>query len=57
VPTLRVYRAVLGNCSLGFAPVRPEMRSKLIDTFNYLEDIPMNVFHDVVPWRWETFEG
>lgn len=51
-----VTSIVIGNCSLGFAPVRPAMRAALGDIFSYLEDIPVEVFHDVVPWEWETFE-
>jgi N-acyl-D-aspartate/D-glutamate deacylase len=51
-----VTTAVIGNCSLGFAPVRAAMRAKLVDTFSYLEDIPAEAFESVVPWTWETFE-
>lgn len=50
-----VTSIVIGNCSLGFAPVRPAMRAALGDIFSYLEDIPADVFQDVVPWEWGTF--
>jgi N-acyl-D-aspartate/D-glutamate deacylase len=51
-----VTSAVIGNCSLSFAPVRPQMRAALCDVFSYLEDIPVGVFKQIVPWNWETFE-
>ena len=35
-----VTTILFGNCGVGFAPVRPEHRSELIDLMEAVEDIP-----------------
>ena len=47
---------VLGNCGVGFAPVRPTDHESLIDMMEGVEDIPGSALADGMPWgQWETF--
>ena len=46
----------LGNCGVGFAPVRPADHEQLIDMMEGVEDIPGAALTDGMPWgEWETF--
>jgi N-acyl-D-aspartate/D-glutamate deacylase len=47
---------VLGNCGVGFAPVRPEDHEQLIDMMEGVEDIPGSALSDGMPWgAWSSF--
>jgi N-acyl-D-aspartate/D-glutamate deacylase len=47
---------VLGNCGVGFAPVRPADHESLIEMMEGVEDIPGSALSDGMPWgRWESF--
>ena len=50
-----VTTAVFGNCSVGFAPVRPDSTDYLINLMEGVEDIPGNVLEAGVPFNWESF--
>ncbi len=50
-----VTTVVMGNCGVGFAPVRPEGRDQLIDLMEAVEDIPGSAMHEGIQWRWESF--
>ncbi len=50
-----VTSVVMGNCGVGFAPVRAGDRELLIRLMEGVEDIPEAVMADGVPWNWETF--
>ncbi len=50
-----VTSTVLGNCGVGFAPVRPEDREKLIALMEGVEDIPGTALSEGIEWRWESF--
>ena len=50
-----VTTTVMGNCGVGFAPVRPEARDYLIMLMEGVEDIPGTALHDGIRWDWETF--
>ena len=50
-----VTTAVMGNCGVGFAPVRPQDRERLIELMEGVEDIPGTVLHEGIEWAWETF--
>jgi N-acyl-D-amino-acid deacylase len=51
-----VSTVVLGNCGVGFAPVRPADHAELIDMMEGVEDIPGTALADGIPWgQWETF--
>ena len=50
-----VTTAVMGNCGVGFAPVRDVQRDWAIELMEGVEDIPGAVLHEGVQWTWETF--
>src|SRR5262245_59586880 len=50
-----VTTAVMGNCGVGFAPMRPERRDFLIELMEGVEDIPGAVLAEGVDWGWESF--
>lgn len=52
-----VTTLVMGNCGVGFAPVRPTDHAALIDLMEGVEDIPGSALSTGMPWgQWETFE-
>ena len=50
-----VTTLMFGNCGVGFAPCRPEDRSKLIGLLEGVEDIPGTALHEGMEFKWETF--
>ncbi len=50
-----VTTVVMGNCGVGFAPVRPTEREFLIGLMEGVEDIPGTALHEGIDWQWETF--
>ena len=46
---------VMGNCGVGFAPVRPGEEGFLIELMEAVEDIPGTALHEGIDWRWESF--
>lgn len=50
-----VTTAVMGNCGVGFAPVRPQDREWLIRVMEGVEDIPGAVLSEGIQWDWESF--
>ncbi|MFO0617039.1 MAG: amidohydrolase family protein [Polyangiaceae bacterium] len=50
-----VTTAVIGNCGVGFAPVREADRKRLIELMEGVEDIPGTALHEGIRWRWESF--
>lgn len=50
-----VTTVVLGNCGVGFAPVHPADRAKLIQLMEGVEDIPGSALAEGLTWEWETF--
>jgi N-acyl-D-aspartate/D-glutamate deacylase len=50
-----VTTTVFGNCSVGFAPVRPGSESFLINLMEGVEDIPGTVLAEGIEFRWESF--
>jgi N-acyl-D-aspartate/D-glutamate deacylase len=50
-----VTTVVMGNCGVGFAPVRPEHRAWTIALMEGVEDIPASVLQQGLDWRWRTF--
>jgi N-acyl-D-aspartate/D-glutamate deacylase len=51
-----VTTAVMGNCGVGFAPVRPGDRDRLIELMEGVEDIPGVVLREGLEWNWVSFE-
>lgn len=52
-----VTTVVMGNCGVGFAPVRPDRREWLIGLMEGVEDIPGAALSDGIRWGWETYPG
>lgn len=50
-----VTSVVMGNCGVGFAPVRPDRRDWLISVMEGVEDIPGTVLAEGIQWEWESF--
>ena len=50
-----VTTAVMGNCGVGFAPVKPGDRQRLVELMEGVEDIPGTALHEGLSWRWESF--
>jgi N-acyl-D-aspartate/D-glutamate deacylase len=50
-----VTTVVMGNCGVGFAPVRQADRDTLIEVMEGIEDIPGVALHEGLSWNWETF--
>lgn len=50
-----VTTAILGNCGVGFAPVRPGDQERLIRLMEGVEDIPGTALAEGINWRWESF--
>ncbi|ATE63957.1 N-acyl-D-amino-acid deacylase family protein [Rhizorhabdus dicambivorans] len=50
-----VTTVVMGNCGVGFAPVKPGDHHLMIKLMEGVEDIPEVVMADGVPFNWESF--
>ena len=50
-----VTTVVVGNCGVGFAPVRPGGQERLVEIMEGVEDIPGTALHEGIQWSWETF--
>ncbi len=46
---------LMGNCGVGFAPVRGEHHQALIDLMEGVEDIPGIALAEGLKWDWESF--
>ncbi len=51
-----VTTVVMGNCGVGFAPVRPGEEDFLVELMESVEDIPGTALHEGIDWGWESFE-
>src|SRR3954470_3398062 len=50
-----VTTVVVGNCGVGFAPVRPTDHERLVELMEGVEDIPGTVLHEGLAWNWRSF--
>ncbi|PHR18375.1 MAG: amidohydrolase [Sphingopyxis sp.] len=51
-----VTTVVMGNCGVGFAPVKPGHEKTLIELMEGVEDIPGTALYEGIEWgRWESF--
>lgn len=50
-----VTTVVMGNCGVGFAPVRSQDHEALIQLMEGVEDIPGAALHEGVSFDWESF--
>src|SRR5262245_2983145 len=49
-----VTTAVMGNCGVGFAPVRPGAQEYLIRLMEGVEDIPGTALVEGIRWEWDS---
>jgi N-acyl-D-aspartate/D-glutamate deacylase len=50
-----VTSVVVGNCGFGFAPCKPEMRYRAMESMTKVEAIPMATMEAAIPWDWESY--
>ncbi len=50
-----VTTVVMGNCGVGFAPVKPGDEQYLIELMEGVEDIPGAALAEGIDWKWESF--
>jgi len=50
-----VTTVVMGNCGVGFAPVKEKDRDFLIELMEGVEDIPGAALSEGIDWNWESF--
>jgi N-acyl-D-amino-acid deacylase len=50
-----VTTAIMGNCGVGFAPVKPDEHEFLIELMEGVEDIPGSALAEGIDWTWESF--
>lgn len=50
-----VTTVMMGNCGVGFAPVKKHMREWLVQLMEGVEDIPNAALTEGMKWQWETF--
>ena len=50
-----VTTLVMGNCGVGFAPVRPGSQEWLVQLMEGVEDIPGTALTEGITWGWESF--
>jgi N-acyl-D-aspartate/D-glutamate deacylase len=50
-----VTTVVMGNCGVGFAPVKPGTHDYLIKLMEGVEDIPGTALAEGIDWQWESF--
>ena len=51
-----VTTIVMGNCGVGFAPVKATDHDTLIELMEGIEDIPGTALHEGLTWNWESFK-
>ena len=50
-----VTTVLVGNCGFGFAPVRPELRERAMQSMTAVEAIPTETLREGLPWNWVSF--
>ncbi len=50
-----VTTVVMGNCGVGFAPVKADAHDALISLMEGVEDIPGTALAEGLKWNWESF--
>lgn len=50
-----VTTVLMGNCGVGFAPVKKTDHDRLIRLMEGVEDIPGTALHEGLTWDWESF--
>jgi N-acyl-D-aspartate/D-glutamate deacylase len=49
-----VTSVMMGNCGVGFAPLRPGQADRLVKLMEGVEEIPGTVLYEGLDWTWES---
>jgi N-acyl-D-aspartate/D-glutamate deacylase len=55
LPSYGVTTVVMGNCGLGIAPARDDVRDDVVDLMCFIEELPGSLASSCVPWGWRTW--
>ncbi|TZG27877.1 amidohydrolase family protein [Sphingomonas montanisoli] len=57
LPGYGITTSINANCGFGAAPVpdTKEAKDAMIGIFSFFEDIPLQPFHEQLPWDWKTW--
>jgi N-acyl-D-amino-acid deacylase len=55
LPQHGVTTVLYGNCGLSLAPIRKNDVDEVCDVFGYIEDLPVELLTDAIPWNWESY--
>ena len=55
MPQHGVTTVLIGNCSLGLVPMRPDLVDEVSTLFCYIEDMPRDDLRVGIPWTWERY--
>lgn len=55
-PEHGVTTVVMGNCSIGLAPLKKQDAPRLIGMFGSVEDMDSDLLKNAVPFTWETYD-
>ncbi len=55
LPAYGMTTIVMGNCGLGIAPVRDDVRDDIADLLCFIEELPFSLSTKCVPWSWSTW--
>jgi len=55
LPSYGMTTAVMGNCGLGIAPVRDDVKDKVADLLCFIEELPRALAEESIPWDWSTW--
>ncbi len=50
-----VTSVLMGNCGVGFAPLRPGDQQRLVSLMEGVEEIPGTALHEGLDWKWQSF--
>ncbi len=50
-----VTTVMMGNCGVGFAPLRPGDADRLVRLMEGVEEIPGTALYEGLDWQWQTF--
>ncbi|HEY7173783.1 MAG TPA: amidohydrolase family protein, partial [Micromonosporaceae bacterium] len=55
LPQHGVTTVLYGNCGLSLAPIHAADVDEISDVFGYVEDLPVELLTDQIPWTWESY--
>ena len=55
LPSYGMTTIIMGNCGLGIAPARPDVRTDIADLLCFIEELPTTLAGEYVPWTWRTW--